>query len=137
MKVKALAAFEEAGFDPYHYNVLALLAEGARETQGTIADAVGVDRGQLVGVLDTLEGRGLIERQRDPRDRRRHAVSLTASGRKELLRLRSIREAVENEFFAPLDGASREALQALLLRLACHHDPRCVVQVPGEALPGR
>ena len=39
-KAKAIATMEEAGFELYDYSVLAILAEGVRETQGTIADAL-------------------------------------------------------------------------------------------------
>jgi DNA-binding MarR family transcriptional regulator len=125
LKTKALGAFEEVGFEAHQYSLLALLGEGDRETQATIADVLGVDRSQLVGILDDLEAKGLVERRRYPQDRRRHVVSLTADGRRQLVKLRDVIRRVENEFFAPLDPASREALYDALLSLAIYHDPRC------------
>jgi MarR family transcriptional regulator, lower aerobic nicotinate degradation pathway regulator len=124
-KARAVQELEAAGFSQYHYSVLALLHVQPRKTQSTIADALAVDPSQLVGILDTLEQRGLITRQRDPDDRRRHVVSLSSDGRRQLVRLRATIERLEDELLAPLDAASRKTLHALLLRLAGHHDPLC------------
>jgi DNA-binding MarR family transcriptional regulator len=124
IKDRSLQAFESTGLSPQHHAVLSLLEEGARETQGTIADALGYDRSNLVGLLDELEKQDLVERRRDPSDRRRHLVSLTPKGKKELSRMRSIIKRLEKEFFAPLNADERETLHTLLLRLASYQDAR-------------
>jgi|SRR4051794_19147816 DNA-binding MarR family transcriptional regulator len=128
-KMKAIALFEQEGFEHYDYNVLAILAEGTPETQATIAAALNVDPSRLVALLDSLEQRGLVARQRDPQDRRRHVVSITADGKRDLARLRDLTKQLQDDYFSPLDQDERETLRELLLRLACHNDPRCASAV--------
>jgi DNA-binding MarR family transcriptional regulator len=125
VKTKAVARVEQAGYELYDYSVLAILAEGDRETQAAIADALGLDPSRLVALLDSLEKRGLVVRQRDPQDRRRHVVSITAEGKRIHTRLRNVTREVETEFFSPLDAENRNLLHGLLMQLVAHHDPRC------------
>jgi DNA-binding MarR family transcriptional regulator len=124
-KSRALERIEQEGFEAHHYSVLAMLGEGVRETQSTIADALDLDPSRLVALLDALEERGLIVRQRDPQDRRRHVVKITPAGKRQLQRLRTIAKQVEDEFFAPLPPEDRATFHELLSQLACAHDPRC------------
>jgi len=124
-KEDAVEAYEQLGLHPYHHAILAAIDEGLRETQGAIADALGYDRGQLVGLLDELEEAGLVERQRDPEDRRRQVVLMTAKGKKMLTRFRELSHGIDDSFLAPLDDAQREQLHALLLTLAEAHLPNC------------
>ncbi|HUK93864.1 MAG TPA: MarR family transcriptional regulator [Gaiellaceae bacterium] len=124
-KDRALQAYEGTGLHPYHHAVLAVLDEGSRETQGAIADALGYDRGQLVGLLDELEERGLVERQRDPGDRRRHLVRMTPAGKRALAKLRALARSLDDDFLGELGEAERAQLHGLLLRLAQEHMPHC------------
>jgi DNA-binding MarR family transcriptional regulator len=124
-KERSQEAYEEAGVHPYHYAILALLDEGKRDTQGAIADALGYDRGQLVGLLDEMEESGLVERQRDPDDRRRQIVQMTALGRKTFVELTALTRRLDDEFLAPLDDEQRRELHALLRTLAETHVPQC------------
>ena len=124
-KESSHAAFEGTGLSAFHFAVLALLEEDPRETQGMIADALGYDRSHIVRLLDELEERELVLRKRDPDDRRRHVVKLTADGRSMLGRLRAVVRRLEDDFLSPLDAEQRETLQGLLATLVSHHDPRC------------
>jgi MarR family transcriptional regulator, lower aerobic nicotinate degradation pathway regulator len=123
-KNRAADAFEPIGLTPYHFGVLVALDDDSHATQGAIADALGYDRGQLVGLLDELEGSGFVERRRDPVDRRRQLVTLTPTGRRELTRLRALSRKLEAELLAPLDERERKELHDLLLRLAEAYLPR-------------
>jgi DNA-binding MarR family transcriptional regulator len=105
--------------------VLAIVNEAACKTQATIAEALMLDPSRLVALLDALEDDGLIARKRDPNDRRRHLVSITADGKRKLTTLRGIVKELEDEFLAPLDAEERKRLHELLLRLAAENDPRC------------
>ena len=124
-KQRSVDEYERMGLSPYHYAILALLDVGAPETQAAIADALGYDRGTLVGLLDELEEQELIERKRSPDDRRRHLVRITTAGERTLGKFRELNKRLEDEFLAPLDAEQRESLHALLLTLAELHEPRC------------
>ena len=115
LKDQSMAAYEQAGLHPYNHAVLAVLDEGTRETQG----------GQLVGLLDELEERNLVERRRDPADRRRQSVRLTPDGKRALAKLRALARQLEDDFLASLDEDERAQLHALLRRLAAQHLPHC------------
>jgi DNA-binding MarR family transcriptional regulator len=133
-KERTMEAYDAIGASPYHYAVLAVLEEGARDTQAKIADALGYDRSWLVGLLDELEEAGFIERKRDPEDRRRHLVSLNAAGTKRLAELRAVSTRVENELLSAIDPDQRLQLHELLLQLAGDLDPR-YASAEGEKTP--
>ena len=125
LKARLLDGLEQAGCPGFRYGVLALLHEGPAQTQGRIADILGIAPSQLVGELDELEADGLIERRRHPADRRRHSVAITtAKGEKELVKLRLVVHRVEDDYLAAIGSKARQQLHDLLLCVAGEHDAR-------------
>lgn len=107
-----------------HIMALAWLADRGPMSQREVSERVNVNPGDLVGVIDALEEFGFVERHRDERDRRRYALHLTEAGRQALHARRARGERLNDTLFAPLDPGERDQLQALLLKVLAHHDPR-------------
>ena len=104
------------GIDGRELAVLAVLAAEVPLSQQEAADQLGVDRTTMVALVDTLEGKGLVERHRSPQDRRKNIVQLTPAGQDCLSGAGQARAQVEREFLAPLGGTlERQFLRALQL----------------------
>lgn len=109
-----LPVLERNGLTMWAYGVLLGLEREPVYTQAALAKAIGADKTRIIGVLDDLQRRGLIERAPDPADRRVNLVSLTGEG--EAVRARAQREIreQEDELLAALPQADRKAfLRAL------------------------
>jgi DNA-binding MarR family transcriptional regulator len=95
-----------------------LLVEANRGiSQSAVAEALRFDRSTLVQVVDRLEDRGLLKREASSRDRRSHALGLTAAGARLLARLKELVREHEAQIAAPLTEAERTTLIALLAKL--------------------
>ena len=64
-----------------HLDVLMLLADEGPLPMRAIAEALGVSQASTTGIVDRMEQRDLVERQRDPGDRRVVMVTLSGTGR--------------------------------------------------------
>ena len=114
-------SLHELGLRPPHNAVLSLLAAGPH-AQIALANQLQTDRTTMVALIDDLERMQLVERRRNPHDRRAHDVTLTNQGLALLSAARAQVSAVDDAFLAPLSSEEREQLRALLLRLIRAHD---------------
>ena len=109
-------ALEPTGLRPRHVVALTILRESGPTTQGALGEALRLDPTNLVGLLNELEEAALLERRRDPLDRRRHIVELSATGRDAIARAELELASVQDEVLAHLDADERATLHGLLLR---------------------
>jgi DNA-binding MarR family transcriptional regulator len=109
--------FIEAGcLRPRQLVALRLLHEHGPLSQQALGEALTLDPSNVVGLLNELEERGLVTRQRDPADRRRHIVSLSAAGQAELAATGGQLTTIEDDVLKALSPADRVTLYALLQR---------------------
>jgi DNA-binding MarR family transcriptional regulator len=108
------------GMRPGHFGLLMHLSRGEGQSQQRLADAMGIHRNVMVGLVDELEDRGLIERRRHPADRRAHAIHLTGAAHDLLGRAQRVADEHEAELLAGIGEDDRTYLIALLQHLAEH-----------------
>lgn len=108
------------GMRMHEFAVLQHLDQAGPLSQQELGAALGINPSNLVGLLDLLEANGLVVRPRDPADRRRHLVELTAAGRRRLAQARRAARAAEEDLLAPLAPAEQAELRRALERLTAH-----------------
>jgi DNA-binding MarR family transcriptional regulator len=114
---------ELLGMHLRHLMALSYLRDHDRSPQQELAEALCMDANNVVLLLNELEDREHVARRRDPNDRRRHLVELTASGRAALKSAENAQESIEDEVLRALDPQERAVLWQLLTRALYGSEP--------------
>lgn len=124
MRVRKIYADAIAACDllPNQHAILAVLAEDGPTYQKLLASRTTVDSGDLVAYLDALQAGTYITRERDPQDRRRHLVTITAAGRRKLAAVERRITAAEDQIFGDLPAEERRTFVNTLVTVYDHAD---------------
>jgi DNA-binding MarR family transcriptional regulator len=106
------------GVTPRGWGALNVLDKEGAITQQWLGTCIGMDPSSMVATIDELEAEGLVERRRNPQDRRAHALYITDKGRRTLAEGRKVARRAQEELLAPLTGEERRQLHELLLKVA-------------------
>ena len=117
--VRAKTAEVLVRFDllPRHCSILQLLAEQGPCSQLELGARLQIDKASMVGLLDVLETRGLLTRERDPEDRRYHRVALTKQGRAVTAEAMAACDEVQARFLSRIPPDEWEVARRVLLKL--------------------
>ena len=96
--------------------VLTYLAERAEISQQEMANAMQIDRSEIVRLIDSLEEAGLVTRTRDPQDRRKYRLAITAAGNRRWVETNDQVLEATDVLLARLTPAERETLHRLSLK---------------------
>jgi len=109
------------GRTPPQAGLLRAVAADPGRSQQALAAQLEVLPSRLVALVDELERDGLLERRRNPQDRRHHALHLTPAGDERLKQIGRVAQEHGHDLLAPLDAEERMALGQILHRLSAHH----------------
>jgi DNA-binding MarR family transcriptional regulator len=120
------ADLERFGLNGVQYAVLKHLAEGAARTAADLCRFMHYDTGAMTRILDRLEERGLVRRERCREDRRVVFLRVAPAGRAQLPRLMAVGSRVLEQHLAGFSQAEIDALKSYLARMIDNG------QTPGE-----
>lgn len=125
--VAALGEVMPEGIDIHAYGVLLALAGGVTRSQQALARTISVSATTMGRVAADLVAQGLVERTRNPGDRRSYQLTRTPEGAAAARRWRRHADDLEDAVTAGFDLAAREELRTLLHRLV---EPELAADVP-------
>ena len=102
---------------PQQFAILTVLGAAGEAFQQELCQALGIDSGNMVELVDGLEARGYAQRRRDPRDRRRYLLAMTDEGRAAFAAMSKAVDKYDVQFFEPLEPDEQASLVAALAKL--------------------
>lgn len=107
---------KQAGIDltPVQFAALSALDQHPDLDQATLAGLIAYDRVTIGGVIDRLEGKGLVNRTVSRQDRRARVLRLTEAGEAVLARVRPLVRQLQDEVLAGLDEGERAQFMTLI-----------------------
>jgi len=99
------------------YGVLLFIEENPYSSQKDISENLQIDRTTMVSHIDHLETLGLVERTKNPNDRRSYSLLITEKGKEVLNSRWEFLTHIESEVLAPLDQQERQLLKDFLIRI--------------------
>ena len=110
-------ALAPLALEPREFALLRAVAAHEGASQQALGERLQIPASRVVGIVDALEARGLVERRRNPADRRARALHLTAEGSSVLARAFGLATEYERDLCAGLSAEEREQLLDLLQRV--------------------
>lgn len=116
LSARSISVSAPHGLPTGSLTVLSLVAANPGSSQTALAERAGLNKSALVGIIDQLEQRGLIARDRSTIDRRRYGVTVTPEGEKAMAALFAAVDKEEKPIRDALGAADMDVLLALLDR---------------------
>ncbi|SFD64809.1 DNA-binding transcriptional regulator, MarR family [Roseivivax sediminis] len=98
-------------------SVLVVIVDNPGLRQSQLADALAIERPNLVSILDELEERDLVSRTRVPTDRRAYALTPTQAGEKLAAKALELTAEHEDRILSQINLEERAQLVALMQRI--------------------
>ncbi len=105
------------GLSRAQWRALAYLQRSEGINQSGLAELLELEPISVARLIDRMEQAGLVERRKDPVDRRAHRLYLTARAGPLLQQGRALGDAVRSEAFAGFSESERETVTDLLVRI--------------------
>jgi|SRR5580658_8926241 DNA-binding MarR family transcriptional regulator len=112
--------FESQEINLTQWVTLMNLTQDAHMSPTKLSAEVGHDMGALTRVVDDLERRGLVRRERSHRDRRAVEIAITPAGRRVAESTKRVIVELLNELVEPFSEREVDTLIALLQRVLAH-----------------
>jgi MarR family transcriptional regulator for hemolysin len=109
-----MEALAPVGIDPREFMLLRFVAASEGRSQQALAERIAIPPSRMVALVDRLEEAGLVERARDPEDRRAWRLHVTEKAQPLIEKLQGVGAELVKQAFAGIDRKDIETARKVL-----------------------